>query len=522
MEELTSVPLRNTLSNDTDGLDLREREDLEGRSVDGSRRSEVDNDVNVRVLLDSLTDGSVDGKESFLGTPVEFLNVVTTEGVNHSSDRRNLPTTREIKVEHTLNGTGLETKDERPGVLVERSEPRSRASDGLSVEPDNLVVGLLSAAISLDSTDIVGHVGNARGSTVRRSDGGRRDRSNITGDGGRRSLDTKSHGDDGSDRRLGAVDLHEDTQRFTAETHSLESLLVVRTSTSHPDLDIVSKETLLVLLEGSDDTLECGSNVGEVGSTTANDEDLTFRVRGASGHKVDDGLSVLVGLTLGGGARVFTVVGKLMGETSRGNGVGVDNRGTTTGNHGPDSALRIKNSELEGSTGRGVEFLDVSLFLGQVTTERSGPDHGRPAVSLDSSGTASSGRDVTSHSPHRTTEEVSSLIKLGSHVEILDLGRLAINSIETDKRVDLKVGDLEIIVSCVLECVGSCALTVQVNVNTVKPDQEVTENILLGRGDVGEKGANDGLTSRELLPNSDEQLERLGVNISNVHTTLAA
>lgn len=211
-----------------------------------------------------------------------------------------------------------------------------------------------------------------------------------------------------------------------------------------------------------------------------------------------------------------------MGETSRGNGVGVDNRGTTTGNHGPDSALRIKNSELEGSTGRGVEFLDVSLFLGQVTTERSGPDHGRSAVSLDSSGTASSGRDVTSHSPHRTTEEVSSLIKLGSHVEILDLGRLAINSIETDKRVDLKVGDLEIIVSCVLECVGSCALTVQVNVNTVKPDQEVTENILLGRGDVGEKGANDGLTSRELLPNSDEQLERLGVNISNVHTTLAA
>lgn len=104
----------------------------------------------------------------------------------------------------------------------------------------------------------------------------------------------------------------------------------------------------------------------------------------------------------------------------------------------------------------------------------------------------------------------------------MDLGRLAINSIETDKRVDLKVGDLEIIVSCVLECVGSCALTVQVNVDTVKPDQEVTENILLGRGDVGEKGANDGLTSRKLLPNSDEQLERLGVNISNVHTTLAA
>lgn len=452
VEELTSVPLRNTLGNDTDGLDLREREDLEGRSVDGSGRCEVDNDVNVRVLLDGLTDGSVDGKESFLGTPVELLNVVATEGVDHSGDGRNLSTTREVKVEHALDGTGLETEDERPSVIVERSEPRSSARDGLSVEPDDLVVGLLPAAVSLDSTNVVGHVGNARGSTVRGSDGGRGDRSNVTGDGGRRSLNTESHGDDGSDRRLGAVDFHEDTKRFTAETHSLETLLIVRTSTSHPDLDVVSNETLLVLLKGSDDTLESGSNVGEVGSTTTDDEDLTFGVRSASGHKVDDGLSVLVGLTFRRGTRVFTVVGELMGETSSGNGVGVDNGGTTTGNHGPDSTLRIKDSELERSTGRGVELLDVSLFLGQVTTERSGPDHGGPTVGLDASGTGSSGRDVTSNSPHRTTEEISSLIKLGSHVEILNLGRLAVNSIEADKRVDLEIGDLGI-VSCVLECI---------------------------------------------------------------------
>lgn len=62
----------------------------------------------------------------------------------------------------------------------------------------------------------------------------------------------------------------------------------------------------------------------------------------------------------------------------------------------------------------------------------------------------------------------------------------------------------------------------QVNVDTVEPDQEVAENILLGRSDVGEEGTDDGLASRELLPNGDEQLERLSIDISNVHTTLAA
>lgn len=62
----------------------------------------------------------------------------------------------------------------------------------------------------------------------------------------------------------------------------------------------------------------------------------------------------------------------------------------------------------------------------------------------------------------------------------------------------------------------------QVNIDTIEPDQEVTENILLGRGDVGEKGADDGFAGRELLSNGDEQLERLSINISDVDTTLTA
>jgi hypothetical protein len=57
-----------------------------------------------------------------------------------------------------------------------------------------------------------------------------------------------------------------------------------------------------------------------------------------------------------------------------GNGVGVDDGGTTTSNHGRDTAFGVQDGELEGSIGGGVELLDVSFLLGEITTERSGPD----------------------------------------------------------------------------------------------------------------------------------------------------
>ena len=52
----------------------------------------------------------------------------------------------------------------------------------------------------------------------------------------------------------------------------------------------------------------------------------------------------------------------------------VDDGSTTTGDHPPDVSFGNQNSELEGSTGGGIELLDVSLLLGQVTTEGGGPD----------------------------------------------------------------------------------------------------------------------------------------------------
>lgn len=364
VEEFMSVFFRNIFGNDIDGFDLREREDFEGRSVDGLGRCEVDNDVNVRVFFDGFIDGSVDGKESFFGILVEFLNVVVIEGVNYSGDGRNFLIIREVKVEYVLDGMGLEIEDERFSVFVERLELRLSVRDGFSVEFDDLVVGLFLVVVSFDSINVVGYVGNVRGSIVRGSDGGRGDRSNVMGDGGRRLFNIESYGDDGSDRRFGVVDFYEDIKRFIVEMYSFEIFLIVRISMLYLDFDVVLNEIFFVFFKGLDDIFESGSNVGEVGSIIIDDEDFIFGVRSVLGYKVDDGFSVFVGLIFGRGIRVFIVVGEFMGEISSGNGVGVDNGGIIIGNYGLDLIFRIKDSEFERSIGRGVEFLDVSFFFG--------------------------------------------------------------------------------------------------------------------------------------------------------------
>ena len=67
-----------------------------------------------------------------------------------------------------------------------------------------------------------------------------------------------------------------------------------------------------------------------------------------------------------------------MCESVSSDGVGADDGGTTTGNHGPDAAFGVQDGELEGSTSGCIELLDVGFFLGEITTERSRPDLGKP------------------------------------------------------------------------------------------------------------------------------------------------
>ena len=87
-----------------------------------------------------------------------------------------------------------------------------------------------------------------------------------------------------------------------------------------------------------------------------------------------DSLGVLVGLTLSGSTGVLAVVGELVREAVGSNGIGVDDRSTTTSDHRPDATLSVEDSELQRGTSGSVELLDVRLLLSQVTTERSGPN----------------------------------------------------------------------------------------------------------------------------------------------------
>lgn len=53
----------------------------------------------------------------------------------------------------------------------------------------------------------------------------------------------------------------------------------------------------------------------------------------------------------------------------------VDDGSTTTSDHGPDTALSIEDSKLKRSTSATIEFLDIGLFLGEVTAPWGGPDY---------------------------------------------------------------------------------------------------------------------------------------------------
>ena len=147
-------------------------------------------------------------------------------------------------------------------------------------------------------------------------------------------LDAECERDDVGDVCLGAVDLDGDAE----EVYGLEALLVVKPL--HEDADVVCNEWDHVLLEPTDDALECGSHIGdsEVGNATTNDEDLavwaghaacdevgcmvvTGEQAGRVWTQLTDGLGILIQLPLLGHARILTVVGELVCEAMHGDGI---------------------------------------------------------------------------------------------------------------------------------------------------------------------------------------------------------
>lgn len=306
---------------------------------------------------------------------------------------------------------------------------------------------------------------------------------------------------------LGTVDVHVKAKLLTNSLDVLQTLLVVGTSTADPDLDLVLVEGSGDLPQSADDTLEGGSNVGEVGNTTTDEEDLAIGVNGSPEQEVENGTGVVVGLSLGGGTRVLTVVGELADESSGGNGIRVDDRSTTTGNESPDTTAGIEDSELERSTGLGIHVGDELLLLAHLTTERSGEIQGRASVDVDlvslgSGGQAQVGR-AAGNGPLGTTLELSGLVQLGGQVKEVNFGGGTLGVGDDNQGVDLEVGELG------------------VHVDSVETRDEVDEDVVDTLGDLVQEGLGDFLVGGVVLQvDGNEQLFSLSVDITNVDTTL--
>jgi hypothetical protein len=96
-------------------LDLRELQALQRAGVDATRAGKVDDNIDIRVLRHSLLQAGVNGEKSLFRSPVELLDVVATEGVNHGGNGGGLTAAGVVKVQHSLDSTRLETINERTG-----------------------------------------------------------------------------------------------------------------------------------------------------------------------------------------------------------------------------------------------------------------------------------------------------------------------------------------------------------------------------------------------------------------------
>jgi hypothetical protein len=245
---------------------------------------------------------------------------------------------------------------------------------------------------------------------------------------------------------LRAVDLHVEAELASNALDVLQTLLVVGAGTTDPDLDIVLDEERGDFPQGTDDTLEGRGDVGEVGNTTTDEEDLALGVLGSAEHEVEDSAGVVEGLGLGGGTRVFTVVGELARESSRGDSIGVDDGSTTTSDESPHTASSVEDGELERSTGLGIHLGDVGLLFAHLAAERSGKVHwgtdidSRLSLTGWSNGDAKSLR-ATSNSPLGAALELGSLVDLGSKIEEVNLSRGGVGIGDDDEGVDFEVAE---------------------------------------------------------------------------------
>ena len=287
----------------------------------------------------------------------------------------------------------------------------------------------------------------------------------------------EGQGHDTGNVHLGAEDSGVETQLLRSSLHVLQTLLVVGASTSYPDLDIVLNQLSRIVPQSADDTLECAGDIREIGNTAANEKHLTLVGHGGAKHEVQDGTGVVISLRLGGGTRVFTVVGELVSEAGRSNSVSIHDGRTATSHKSPDTAVGIQYRQLQRSTGLGIHLSNVSFLLGQLTAERGGELHRRPGINVDllaigrsHVGETQSSRGA-SNSPLDAALEVGGLVQLRSQIQEVDCSRGLVFVGDHNQGVDLEIGELA------------------VDIDGIKARDEVDEDIVNTLGNLLQKSS---------------------------------
>ena len=143
-----------------------------------------------------------------------------------------------------------------------------------------------------------------------------------------------------------------------------------------------------------------------------------------------------------------------------------------------------------------------TFFLCEISAEGSGPNHGWAAIGVDlgtsrrCTWTSLVHGQIPSDSPLGTTNTLGSLVKLCSHVKVVNR-----TVIEDDQRVYLEV------------------CKVEVDIDSVQPDEEIREDLFLVLGDISKEGILKVGTSRELAKDGYVEFKGLCIDISDINTT---
>mmetsp|Transcript_6072 Transcript_6072/g.14522 ORF Transcript_6072/g.14522 Transcript_6072/m.14522 type:complete len:454 (+) Transcript_6072:1966-3327(+) len=328
-----------------------------GKSVHGSvehrpKRCKIHQYRHVGMLAHGFIQGGVHRKQHLIGAPVELHVVIATEGIDNGANRRSLALADEIKIHHPLNGALLHTIDDARCLWTQsgRNGPRRYLATSIGMLHHLPLILVDTPCGWLKSTSCLD--GSGRGSR-------RRVRIQIRL---RKHLrETQGHWNDSANMRLRPVDADWQPQLLASALNQTQSFLIVGTSTTHPDLDIVRKNLLLKRLQCLYQPSEGRCNIGEICDTTSNNQYLAVWVL-VLAHQPQDCLRILETLFCGWRPGILPIVCELLAESIISNRVRVNDRSATSRHHGPHAAFVIKDGEFQAGSCLAVHVSNFALF----------------------------------------------------------------------------------------------------------------------------------------------------------------